>query len=154
MCEDITFLACERIAECCPLPTVHAVGGHNAKVQRSRHLQEHLELVDLRLILGSCDIKIEDAIDGFFSGGLTNAQVSRLSARGTNSAGLDTNFIQTAVFRACLSEPMGSQSRLHTTGKKQVTQRSLDTKSIQDRLLILAAVVAQIGSRLSNFPSL
>ena len=154
MCEDVTFLACERIAERCPLPTVHALGGHNAKVQRCRHLQKHLELVDLRLILVGGDIKIEDAIDGFLSGGLTNAQVSRLSARGSNSAGLDTNFVKTAVFRACLSEPVGSKGRLHTTGKKQVTQRTLDTESIQNGLLILSAVVAQIGRSFSNFTSL
>ena len=136
------------------MPTVHGAGRNNAKVERGWHLEENLKFIDLRGILRSRKVEIQDTIDRLFAGRLANAQVRWLPTRWTDPTGLDANLVEAAVLWPGLSEPMRGECRLHAARKEQVSQRSLDTKSIQDCLLLFPAVVTQVGCRLSNLAGL
>jgi hypothetical protein len=50
------------------------------KLQRRRHFQKHLELIDLRLILRGRDVKLDEAATVSSPVRVANAQVRRLAA--------------------------------------------------------------------------
>ena len=151
--EEMTAAA-QRIAEGGASSSIDHIRRHDAEVERHGHLEKHLELIHLRTVLGSREVKLNEAIDGLLAGPLPDAQMRRLAAERTNPAGLETHAIKPAVLRPRLSKPVGRERLLDITGVEEITQRPLDAKAIQHFLLGLPAVVTQFGSGLADLASL
>src|SRR4051794_26912433 len=105
MRENIPAPAGERVAEGRAAPSVHNIGGHHAEVQTSWHLQEHLELIDHGTVLRCGDVKFDKPSDSLLTSCLADAQVCRLAAEWANSAGLDAELVEPALFRTGFPEP-------------------------------------------------
>ena len=110
MRKDVTAAAGERIAEGGAATSVHNIGGHHREMQVRRHFEKHLELINLRTVLGRSDVEFDKAVDRLLTGLLADAEMSRLATGWTDAAGLKTHAIEPAVFRARLSKPVGRQA--------------------------------------------
>ena len=80
------------------LSAVDDIRGNDRKVQLRRHFQKDFKFVNLRFILRCGDIQFDQSIDIFLTGFHANAQVGGLSPGGTDTTGLQTKFIEPAVF--------------------------------------------------------
>ena len=148
--EHVTTAA-ERIAESRALSPVHHIRGHHAKIQRGGHLKKHLKFIHLRLILRRGDVELDEPVHRFLARALADAQMSRLTTNRTNAAGLDAKLVEPAMLRPSLPEPVRRECVLDRAREKQPSQRLLDAKPIQHRLLILATAVAQFRRCLAQF---
>ena len=139
--------AAEYIAEGGTGPTVNPLGGDHAEVQRCGHIEVHVELVDLRAILGRIDVEFDEAGHGLFAGGLADAQVSWLAAGRTNAAGLEAQAIESALLGADLTEPLRRKGSLDPAGEEELSERSLDAEAIQRHLGGLQIAVMHLSRR-------
>ena len=133
---------------------IDAVGGHDGPVQRRRHVEIHLELIDLRAVLGGGDIELDESSHGFLAGGFADAQVGRLAAEWADAAGLDAQAIEPAVFRAGFSEPLGRQRGFDLTREDEVAHGALDAEFLQSLRHALAAAAAHFQCGLTNLAGL
>ncbi len=154
VCEDVTAPAAESAAEGRALAAVHHIRGHHAEVQRCGHFEKHLELIHLGFVFRRGDVELHHAIHRFFTRALADAQMGGLSAERADAAGLDAKLVKPAVLRPDLTEPVGRERILSVARKQQVTQRPLDAEAVQRRLLVLAAIVADVGGGLVDFARL
>ena len=145
MRENITASARQRVAEGRASSAVHDVGRHHAEVQSRGHLKKQLKLIDLRLVLRSREVELDEAGHGLLTGPFADAQVRWLAAGRTNATGLDADLVESAVLRADSAKPVRRERIVDLAGKEEVTQRSLDAKTVQRRLLFLSATVTQIS---------
>ena len=58
--------------------------------------------------------------DGLLTSRLADAQVCRLAAGGANTAGLESDFVEPAVFRTGFTEPPRRERGLDSTGEEEV----------------------------------
>ena len=126
MRKDVGIAAGDGVAKGCAAAAVDHVRGHHGEMQLRWHLQKHLEFIHLRLVFRRCDVQFEQTGHGLLAGAFANAQVRRLTTGRADAAGLQSKFVETAMFRSGLSQPIAGQGGLHTAGKEQVTQGPLD----------------------------
>ena len=144
----------QRVAEGRALSPVHHIRRHHAEIERRWHLKKQLELINLRTVLWSREIKLDESCHRLLSGPLANAQVGRLTSGRTNAAGLDPHFVETTVLRPCLAQPVRRERGLDLPGKEEITQRPLDAEALQHRPLFFAPSITQFGGVLADFASL
>src|SRR6185369_11349148 len=105
-------------------------------------------------VLGGRDVKLDEPIDSLFTGPLADAEVRRLATNRPSAARLNADFVEPAVLRPDLPKPVRRKRMIHVARIQQMSQRSLDAEPVQRLLLILAAAVTQLGSRLANLASI
>ena len=111
MRENVAAPAGERIAEGSAAPSVHDIGGHHGEMQVGRHLEKHLELINLRTVLRRRDVKFDQSLHSLLTGLLADAEVGRLAAGRADAAGLKRELVETAVLRPRLAKPVGLKAR-------------------------------------------
>ena len=57
-------------------------------MQLGWHLEKHLELINLRTVLGCRDVKFNESLNSLLTGLFADAEVSRLAAGRADAAGL------------------------------------------------------------------
>ena len=146
--------AAEHVAEGGSGAAVDDVGSHDAEVQRRRHVQVDVELVDLGAVFWRVDVELDEAGHGLFAGRLADAQVSGLAAGRADAAGLEAQAIEAALFGPDLAEPLGREGDLDASRKEQLTQRALDAEAIKGRLGGLKVAVMHLGGRHADLAGL
>ena len=106
--DDKRFRLAERVAEGrAPSPVDHVRGDHGKVQSRVGISKNTSNLIDLRTVLGCRDVEFDQALHGLLTSTLADAQVGRLATGRTDAAGLEAKFVEPAVFRARLAEPIG-----------------------------------------------
>jgi hypothetical protein len=107
--EDVTAPASECASERGTSAPVDDVGGDDTEVETDGHFQENIDFIDLGLVLGSGDVELADGLDVFLAGAFSDAQVRGLASDGTDSTGLEAEFVESAIFWSGFSEPVGGE---------------------------------------------
>ena len=107
--------ACARIPEGGSAPSVDTIRSDHAEMQVCRHLEKHVEFINLRTVFRRSDVEFDEAIDCFFTGPLADAEVCWLAAERADSTGLQAKSVEPAVFRPGLSKPVRLKRGLNST---------------------------------------
>ena len=123
------------------------MAGFQAEAQGCRQIEIHLRFIDLGVVFRGGDIQAEEpgGQPAFTLCRDADRQVRRLAARRADAAGLDTDFVETAMFRTdAFSEPPGGEGRrpVDRVGARvdETAQRPRDAEAVQHRLLPLPAI--------------
>ena len=140
---------------------VHAanlVGCFQAEAQVCRQIEIQLRFIDLGVVFRGSDIQAEEpgGQPAFTLCRDADGQVRRLAVRRADAAGLDADFIETAMFRTdAFSEPPGGEGRrsVARVGARvdETAQRARDAEAIQYLLLPLPAIREQLLRGLADF---
>ena len=141
--------------------TADLVGCFHAEAQTCRQIEIHLRFIDLGVVFRGGDIQAEkpDGHPAFSFCRDADGQVRRLAARRADAAGLDTDFVETAMFRTdAFSEPPGGKGRrpIDRVGARvdEAAQGPRDAEAIQYLLLPLPAIGKQLLRGLADFARL
>ena len=78
--------------------------------------------------------------------------MGRLSAGRTDTTGLQTKFVETAVFGAGFAKPIVGKCLIHPAGEKELAKRAFDTKPFEGFFLFFSTLISKVCCRLSDFP--
>ena len=151
MGENVGISAGESPAEGASSPSVDHIRAYNRKMQLGGHFQKDFKFVNLWLVLGGSNIELDHSVDIFLTGFYTNTQVGGLPAGRTDTTGLETEFVETAVFGTGFAKPMMGKCLIHPAGEKELAKRAFDTKSFEGFFLFFSASIPQVRSCLLHF---
>ena len=126
----------DRITEGSTASSVHTISGHHTEMQRRRHLEKHFELINLRIVLRCCDVKFDEAVNGFLTGLLADAEVGGLAAGRADAAIARILELRDQAHQRC-----GLPRTLAETGKvKREDLEGIASMSLDDGTMIFNPV--------------